>query len=78
VDVYKRECREIIRRFLAKRISFPACISGAALADVFPRMSNVDILEIREILLSNNAIVMKEMERRGPLGENSQWPSAVA
>jgi hypothetical protein len=67
MEVYKSETREIIRRFLARRLTFPACIAAldAALADLVPRMLHKDLDALRAVMLSNNEIVMKEMERRG-------------
>ena len=39
-EVYKSETQEIIRRFLARRLSFPDCIAAldAALAGLVPRL----------------------------------------
>jgi hypothetical protein len=58
----------VIRRFLAHRLSFPECISAldAALADLIPRLQDAQLPTLRAVMLSNNEIVMKEMERRGP------------
>jgi hypothetical protein len=67
MEVYKRECQEVIRRFLAHRISFPTCIAAldAALADLLPRLTAEQLPILRALALANNEIVMKEMERRG-------------
>jgi len=74
VEVYKRETRKIINRFLDRRLSFPDCIAAleAALADVIPRMKDTQVPEMRALMLSNNDIVMKEMERRGRPNESSK------
>jgi len=74
VEVYKRETREIINRFLDHRLSFPDCIGAleAALADGIPRMKDTQLPEIRALMLSNNDIVMKEMEKRGRSEETSK------
>jgi hypothetical protein len=66
MEVHKRECREILNRFLANRISFPECVCqlDAALADLIPRMLPEEIAVLRPLMLDNNAVLMKEMERR--------------
>jgi hypothetical protein len=70
VEVYKSETQEIIRRFLARRISFPDCIAAldAALASLVPRLRHKELDDLRALMLANNEIVMKEMERRGSRG----------
>lgn len=66
--MYKRETREVIRRFLGHRISFSACVAAldAAFADVMPRLTGEQFAPLRVLILENNNMVMKEMERRGP------------
>jgi CRP/FNR family cyclic AMP-dependent transcriptional regulator len=68
MEVYKRETREVIRRFLAHRLSFPDCIAAldAALADLTSRLAPEQLPPLRALMLENNDMVMKEMERRGP------------
>ena len=68
MEVYKSETREVIKRFLDHRLSFPDCIAAldAALADLTPRLTGEQIAPLRALILENNDIVMKEMERRGP------------
>jgi CRP/FNR family transcriptional regulator, cyclic AMP receptor protein len=68
MEVYKRETREVIKRFLAQRISFPACVAAldAAFADLIPRVTGEQFAPLRALILENNNIVMKEMGRRGP------------
>jgi len=70
VKVYEHDTHEIINRFLAHRLSFPDCIAAldAALADLIPRLENGQLPRLRIVMLANNEIVMKEMERRGPPG----------
>ncbi len=70
MKVYKRETREIIRRFLIHQISFTSCISrlDAALVRFIPRMHPEDLDELRAAMLANNERVMEEMEKR-PLGD---------
>src|SRR5580704_9385383 len=68
MDVYKRETEELVRRFLDHRLSFPECIAAldAALADLTPRLTPEQLPALRALMLENNDMVMKEMERRGP------------
>jgi hypothetical protein len=67
MEVYKSETTEVLSRFLGRRLSFPACIAAldAALAGLLPRLRADELPALRELMLANNAIVMKEMERRG-------------
>jgi hypothetical protein len=43
------------------------CIAAldAALAGLIPRLTGEELLRLRIVILANNEIVMKEMERRG-------------
>lgn len=68
MEIYERETRAIIERFLRRGISFPECIAAldAALAELIPRLTSGDLVPLRALMLANNEIVMKEMERRGP------------
>jgi CRP/FNR family cyclic AMP-dependent transcriptional regulator len=68
MEVYKSETREVIRRFLARRLSFPDCIAAldSALADLTTRITGEQLAPIRTLMMENNEIVMKEMARRGP------------
>ena len=67
MEAYERETRAMIERFLRHEISFPDCIAAldAALADLIPRLTGEQLTPLRALMLSNNDIVMKEMERRG-------------
>ena len=64
----KRETREIVQRFLLRRLSFPNCIAAldASLARLTPRLTGEQTAALRALMLANNEIIMKEMERRGP------------
>ena len=64
---YKRKTQAVIKRFLAHKLSFADCIAAldAALADLIPRMHHKDLPTLRAVMLANNEIVMKEMEKRG-------------
>ena len=68
MEVFKSETGEIIRRFLAHRLTFDECVAAldAALADLAPRLTDEQIAPLRALMLENNEIVMKEMERRSP------------
>ncbi len=68
MEVYKRETREVIKRFLGHRLSFTACLSAldSAFADLIPRLTGEEFVPLHALILKNNEIVMKEMERRGP------------
>lgn len=67
MDEYKREARNIIGCFLRRGISFPTCISrlDAALARLTPRLTGEQIVPLRALMLHNNEMLMKEMERPG-------------
>ena len=66
MEVYKSETREVLNRFLRRRLSFPDCIAAldAALAGVLPRLQPSELPALREVMLANNEVVMEEMERR--------------
>jgi len=66
MEVYKSETQEVLKRFLDRRLSFPDCIAAldAALAGLLPRLRPEELPALRELMLANNAVVMKEMERR--------------
>jgi CRP/FNR family transcriptional regulator, cyclic AMP receptor protein len=68
MEVYKSETRKVIRRFLNNRISFEECMAGldSALAALTSRLSGGLEGPVRALILENNDIVMREMERRGP------------
>ena len=68
MEVYERETQEVLKRFLERRLSFAECIAalGAALAGLVPTLTGEQIPRLRIVMLANNEIVMKEMERRGP------------
>jgi hypothetical protein len=78
MEVYESETREVINRFLHHRLSFPECIAAldAAFADFIPRLTSEQSTRLRIVMLANNEVVMKEMERRGPPVENEKKPTA--
>lgn len=81
MEVYKREALAVIKRFLGHRLSFPDCIAAldASLARLIPRLLHEDLDTLRAVMLSNNEVVMKDMERRGTPGESQSrlLPSAL-
>jgi hypothetical protein len=66
VEVYERETDEVVKLFRARALSFTACIAAldSALEDLIPRLNPADATRLRIVMLSNNEIVMNEMERR--------------
>ena len=67
MEVYERQTKEVINRFLGHRLTFPECIAAldAALAGLVPRLGEVQLPALRALMMANNEVVMKEMERRG-------------
>jgi CRP/FNR family cyclic AMP-dependent transcriptional regulator len=67
MEVFKSETREVIKRFVRRRLSFPACVAAldAAFADLIPRLTDEQFAPLRTLIMENNDMVMKEMERRG-------------
>jgi hypothetical protein len=67
VKVFANETREIIRRFLFQRLSFPQCVAALddALADLTLRATPEQLDSVHDLVLANNRLVMEEMERRG-------------
>ena len=66
MEVYKTETRKVIKRFLHYQLSFGGCIRAldGALGKLIPRLTQEDLPALRTLILSNNTIVMREMERR--------------
>jgi len=66
MEVYKRETKEVISRFLLRKLSFPKCIAAldAALSALIPILKPEDLDELRAVILKNNETVMQEMEHR--------------
>lgn len=56
----------MIQRFLARRLSFPGCIAAldAAFSYHTLGLTSEQIASMRDLILENNNIVMKEMEKR--------------
>lgn len=76
MEVYRAKTREILNRFLGRRLGFDNCIAAldAALAGLIRRpqtaasmvnrSGSLDSAEIRAVMLANNDVVMTEMGRR--------------
>jgi hypothetical protein len=68
METYERRTQDVIELFLSRRLSFPDCIAAldAALAILIPTLKGEQIARLRIVMLANNEIVMKEMQKRGP------------
>jgi hypothetical protein len=66
MEFYERETKDIIRRFMARQLSFPDCIAAldASLARFIPELQPPQLYELRDLMLKNNETVMNEMARR--------------
>jgi hypothetical protein len=71
MEIYKAETRKVITHFLHYKISFGGCVHAldAARSSLMVRMSPEDSSELRAVILTNNQIVMKEMERRSEMAK---------
>ena len=67
MDVFKRETKEIVGCFLLHQISFAECLISLddALASLMRRHPKENSPALCDLMLANNALVMREMERRG-------------
>jgi len=67
MDVYKRETKEVVGSFLLHQLSFAECLVSLddALARLMRRDPTENSLALCELMFANNALVMREMERRG-------------
>ena len=72
MEVYRSETQEIIRRFVAHKLSFSDCIYAldAALAGLVPRLSCEQLPLLRALMLANNETVEYEMRQRGSQDHN--------
>jgi hypothetical protein len=66
VEVYKRETREIIRRFMSHQINHAECIAGldAAVAALVPALTSGQIMPLRAHMQESYRIVEEEAARR--------------
>ena len=67
MEVYERKTREIVRRFIGHRLSFPNCIAAldAALTELLPRLTDGQLPALRAVMLANLDKVNFEMAQRG-------------
>ena len=70
MEVYERKTQEIIEHFLCHRLDLAECIAAleATLADLKATLTGDQLTRLRIVMLANNEIVMKEMERRVKAG----------
>jgi hypothetical protein len=75
VEIFKRETREVVERFLHRRLNFPGCIHAldTALSGLIPTLKPIQLAELRTVMLKNNETVMTEMDRRSR-GRHSPVP----
>ena len=66
MEVYERETKEVILRFLSRKLTFPACIAAldASLSRLIQEMRPAQLYLLRDLMLANNESVMNEMARR--------------
>jgi hypothetical protein len=66
MQAYESEADAIVSRFLDLKLSYPECIAAldAALAGLILTLTGEELPRLRIVVLSNNEIVVKEMERR--------------
>jgi len=68
MEKFKLETAGILDSFMKGDIGFPQYITAtdAAFAGAMPRLGNLDIPQLRAVMLGNHNTVMEEMLRRGP------------
>ncbi len=77
---YERATRKIIELFLEGRISLPECRAAlsVAFADVFARLDDRYLDSLRLLLMANEDILIKEIQRRKrPIARSSRTASRV-
>ena len=67
MELYTRQTKALVNRFIKKQITFDACIYSldAALVRFIARMKPDQLEGLRAVMLANNEAVMAEMARRG-------------
>jgi len=80
MNVFKRETKEVVDSFLLHQISFAECLIALddALARLMRRSPKENSSVLRDLMLANNALVMREMERRADSGNSSLPPLSLA
>lgn len=66
MEAYKCETREVIKRFLTRRISLAERVAAldAALAGLVPKLTCQQLPRLQALVVTNNETAMEEMERR--------------
>ncbi len=68
VESYERESLEVIRRFLARKLTFPQCMQAldGALAELLAdlHLNGEPPPSLRALTAANHELVMDEMQRR--------------
>jgi hypothetical protein len=66
MELYRKQTKKTLKRFLEREITFPECIAALdhALARRIQTIRAEDLPNLRAFMLANNETVMKEMEKR--------------
>jgi hypothetical protein len=66
MEVFKNETDEIIRRFVAGKISHHECVAAldAAVSGLVPCLKPEELTELRAIMLANSETLAREVQRR--------------
>jgi hypothetical protein len=74
LGVYKRETREVIRRFFLHQLSFPSCVAAldAALTGVVPRLRPEELCSLPIVMLAKQRTGDGEMVRRTPESQSGK------
>ena len=74
VEVYRRETRKIIDRFLDQRLTFFECRSAldTALVGLALRTPQEQLASLSELISENSKIVSQEMERQLSVAADSE------
>jgi hypothetical protein len=66
MEAYRAEIREILRRFVQRKIDHQQCVTAleAALAGVIHTLKPSDIPRLREVMRANREEIAFELERR--------------
>jgi hypothetical protein len=66
MEAYKTETREILNRFIARRISYRKCLAAldTALSGVLPNLGPEHLPAAQTAVLANSETLMNEMKRR--------------
>lgn len=66
MEAYKSGARRVITRFLNQHLNFPDCVAALDVlaANLPSELTGEQLANLRALMLENNNIVMKEMQRR--------------